>query len=187
MGIWYGWSRIVMKRAEEPEREAVVRDAPSWWMRLLVGRKPVVTFLRMAVLVVASVMVFKLVLLPVRITGRSMEPAYRDGRINFIHQLAYRNREPRRGDVVGIQFEGSRLIHMKRVVALPGERVAVRDGRVLVDGVPLEEPYARGQEVPSMQTEIQLDEDEYFVIGDNRDDSEYGRVRRDEIRGRVLF
>jgi signal peptidase I len=159
----------------------------SWWGRVLIGRNPSVTVMRLALLVVISLVAFKLVLVPVQVTGHSMEPSYRNGRINFMHRLAYRVHDPQRGDVVGIQFEGSRLILLKRVVALPGERVAVRKGRVYVNGAPLDEPYARGTDIPPTRGEVLLESDQYFAIGDNRDDSAYGLVRRSEIQGRVLF
>lgn len=159
----------------------------SWWGRILIGRNPSVTVVRLVLLVVMSLVAFKLVLVPVQVTGHSMEPSYRNGRLNFMHRLAYRLHGPQRGDVVGIQFEGSRLILLKRVVALPGERVSVRHGRVYVNGAPLDEPYARGTDIPPTREEVLLEADQYFAIGDNRDDSAYGLVRRSEIQGKVLF
>jgi signal peptidase I len=176
-----------MDASENMERESSALRVKSWWGRALIGRNPTVTAVRLVLLVVVSLVAFKLVLVPVKVTGRSMEPSYRDGRINFMHLLAYRTREPQRGDVVGIQFEGSRLILLKRIVALPGERVSVRDGRVYINGESLDEPYARGADIPPTREEVLLEPDQYFAIGDNRDDSAYGLVRRNEIQGKVLF
>jgi signal peptidase I len=70
-------------------------------------------------------------LIPVRVTGRSMEPTYRDGRVNFINRLAYG--EANRGAATwwGCKREPSRLLVLKRIVGLPGERVSVRYGRIL--------------------------------------------------------
>jgi len=116
-----------------------------------------------------------------------MEPTYRDGRVNFINRLAYRRSEPRRGDVVGLQTENSRLLVLKRIVGLPGERVSIRYGRIYIDGKALEENYTDGQPIPPTLGERELGAVEYFVIGDNRDLSAYGVVERRHIRGKVLF
>ena len=176
-----------MGTAEPINRIPAALRVNAWWVRAMIGRSPALTLVRLVMLVGISVIAFKLVLIPVQITGRSMEPSYQNGRINFIHRFAYRWREPQRGDVVGIRFEGSRLILLKRVVGLPGERVAVRNGRVYVGGESLDEPYARGADIPSTREEVLLEADQYFAIGDNRDDSAYGLVRRAEIHGKVLF
>jgi signal peptidase I len=140
---------------------------------------------RLALVLALYFGVFRIAFIPMRVLGRSMEPGYRPGRPNLIYRLAYRSSAPRRGDVVVIQVQGSIQRVMKRIVALPGERVALRAGRVFVDGAPLEEPYARGNQVRSR--EVRLRPDEYFVAGDNRDVTEVGRVTRQDILGRVLY
>ncbi|MCL4177110.1 MAG: signal peptidase I [Verrucomicrobia bacterium] len=159
----------------------------TWWGRILVGRNPAVTLIRLVVLVVVASVLFKGVLIPVRVTGKSMEPTYRDGRVNFINRLAYRRSEPRRGDVVGLQTENSRLLVLKRIVGLPGERVSIRYGRIYIDGKALAEDYTDGQPIPPTLGERKLGAVEYFVIGDNRDLSAYGVVERRHILGKVLF
>lgn len=162
-------------------------EVRPWWGRLLVGRRPAVTLVRLLVVVVLSVVVFRGVLVPMRVVGRSMEPTYRDGRFNLLNRLAYRLADPRRGDVVAIRMPGSRLVVIKRLVALPGERVAVRGARVLVNGELLRETYAWGRGIPSTRGEIRLKEDEYFAIGDNREQTAYDVVRRGNLLGKVLF
>jgi signal peptidase I len=116
-----------------------------------------------------------------------MEPSYRNGRINFLSRWAYRSATPRRGDVVGIRKQGSKLVVLKRIVGMPGERVTVRGGRVMVNGLPLQEPYAQGQGIPSTRLPLLLGPEEYFAIGDNREVTLYGEVDRSEILGKVLF
>ena len=116
-----------------------------------------------------------------------MTPTYRNGRFNLINRLAYRWHEPRRGDVVAVRAEGTYTVLLKRIVGLPGERVAIRQGHVLVNGHALNEPYARGREISAPRNGYLLGSDEYFVIGDNRDVSVYFKVHRDEILGRVLL
>jgi signal peptidase I len=171
-------------REVKPRRELEVR---SWWGRILVGRKPARTFLRLIVIVLLTLVLTKWCFLPVRVTGRSMEPTYRNGRVSVVNLLAYYGREPRRGDVVAIQLSGRRMIILKRIVGMPGERVLVRDGRTYINGAPADEPYARGRDIPPMTREVELGPRQYLVIGDNRDISEYGIIHRAEIKGKVLF
>ena len=143
--------------------------------------------MRLIVIVVVILVVKKWCLVPIRVTGHSMEPTFRDGRISVINLLIYRWQEPRRGDVVAVQEHDRRMILLKRVVGLPGERVLVRDGRTMVDGTLLDEPYARGHDMESMTNEFELGPGEYFVVGDNRDITAYGPVDLAEIKGKVLF
>ena len=82
-------------------------------------------------------------------------------------------------------------MYITRVVGLPGERVAVKDGQVLIDGSPLVEPYIRHSRVWNVD-EVTVGNNEYFVAGDNRGMTEfgatdYGRVESDRILGRLVF
>ena len=162
-------------------------EVSAWWMRLIIGRRPLRTLVRMIVIVVVALVVFKVLLIPIRVTGYSMEPTYRDGRVNFLNRYAYRRHGPSRGDVVGVQVEGSRLVLLKRVLGLPGEHVAVLDGRVAIDGRVLEEPYVKGVGRLRARKSAILGGHEYFIIGDNRGISEFGVVELREIKGKVLF
>jgi signal peptidase I len=170
---------------EGAERSGLV--VRSWWGWVLVGRRPARTLARATLLVVVVLVVVKWCLLPIRITGRSMEPTYRDGRMNVLNLLAYHRRDPQRGDVVGIRMEGHRMVPMKRVMGLPGERVSLRDGVVFINGAALNEPYTQGRDIPPTAREAVLGVNEYFVVGDNRDVSEYGIIARSEVMGKVLF
>ena len=170
---------------EKPRSEGM--EIRSWWGRILVGRRPRRTIVRLIVVVVAVFLAQKWLFVPVKVTGRSMEPTMRNGRISVLNLMAYRVRGPQRGDVVGIQLKGRRMILLKRILGLPGERVRVLDGKVWINGQPLHEPYARGDQVPSTDQESVLKPNQYFVIGDNRDVTEYGNVDRTELKGKVLF
>jgi signal peptidase I len=163
---------------------------PSWLQAVMVGRRPRNTFIRIAVLMVASFVIFDFILLPIRVTGISMLPTYRDRSINFVNCLAYAGHEPRRGDVVSIRFAGKHLMLMKRIIALPGEKVGFENGRVVINGNILDEPYEKTScdwNIPP----VQLGADEYFVVGDNRtmlpQDHVFGAVTRDRILGKVLL
>ena len=154
---------------------------------MLIGRRPARTLARLIVLILVSFVLFKFLFLPIRVVGNSMVPTYHNGRINFINRLAFRWHGPKRGDVVAVQLDSSQLVLMKRVVGLPGERIAIRAGRVVVNGRTLDEPYANVAGSPPSQSEIVLGPDEFFVIGDNRDISDYGTVHQHEVIGKVMF
>ncbi len=146
--------------------------------------------MRVLLLIVASIGIFRWVLIPVRTDGISMEPTYESGRINLVNRLAYLSSSPARGDVVAIRLAGLHVLYIKRIIALPGERVSFNSGEVRIDGVPLTETYVhyrRPWEVP----EVQLGPAEYFVVGDNRGmnaaDHTFGRVDAVRIVGRVVF
>ena len=171
----------------EPKLRRERLEIQSWWGRLLVGRHPRRTFIRLSLVVAVLLSVHQWVFIPVNVTGHSMEPTLRNGRISVLSPLAYRLADPRRGDLVGIQLHGRRMVLLKRIVGLPGEQIQVRDGKVWINGQPLHEPYARGDQVPSMDQASALKPHQYFVIGDNRDVSEYGNVDHSELKGKVLF
>jgi len=157
---------------------------------ILFGRNPRRTTVRVLLLIFASIGIFRWVLIPVRTDGISMEPTYESGRINLVNRLAYLSSSPARGDVVAIRLAGLHVLYIKRIIALPGERVSFNSGEVRIDGVPLTETYVhyrRPWEVP----EVQLGPAEYFVVGDNRGmnaaDHTFGRVDAVRIVGRVVF
>ncbi|MCU0771196.1 MAG: signal peptidase I [Verrucomicrobia bacterium] len=160
--------------------------------RLVCGTSPRRTLVRCLVLVVVCLVVFKFLFLPVRVHGGSMLPAYSSRGINFVNRLAYRRAQPRRGDVVAIwpRESSRRVVLMKRVVGLPGETVGFRDGRVVVDGVPLNEPYVRYASDWNLEP-VRCGPDEYFVVGDNRsmpmDGHWFGRAKAQLIAGRMVL
>jgi signal peptidase I len=165
---------------------------PAWWLRtIIIGRKPGFTFIRIVVLVVTTFVVFRYVLLPpVRITGPSMLPTLSENSVHFVNRLAYFRHGPRRGDVVSIRLAGNSIMYMKRIVGLPGETVEFSDGRLLINGEVLEEPYVKSPyrwDRPPQK----LGPDEYFVVGDNRimpiDDHYLGAATRDRIVGKLLL
>lgn len=165
-------------------------EVNPWWRRVVIGRRPVVTVIRGAALVVCSLILFKFWLLPFWISGVSMEPTYRNGHFNFINALSYLRAAPRRGDVVAIEMTGRGIMYLKRIIALPGESIAIRGGIVYVNGEPLNEPYVTDRSDWNM-TEVVLGPETFFVIGDNRatDQSRHrhGEVGRSKIVGKVLF
>ena len=142
--------------------------------------------MRILVLAAVSVVTFKWILMPVRADGDSMLPTYYSGNLTLVNRLAYLNNRPKRGDIVAIRLAGPRVVYIKRVIGLPGERLSVVDGEISIDGMPLAEPYVRHHRAWNVE-EVTLAPNEYFVVGDNRGTSDFGRVEADRILGRLLY
>lgn len=168
-----------------------VSPSRSGWLRVVtVGRNPRLTLIRILVLVLVCFVVFKFILLPLRVTGISMESAYHDGSVNFLNRLAYLTHEPQRGDVVSIRYAGPHVVLMKRIVGLPGETIAFVHGTILINGLPLAEPYEKNPSDWTLPPE-KIGAGEFYVVGDNRmmppGDHVHGRVERERILGKVLL
>src|SRR4029450_12115377 len=106
------------------------------------------------------------VLIPVRGSGQSMTPTLADGELTFVNTLADIRRPPARGDIVALRLAGARIVYIKRIIGMPGERVAIENGTLFINGSALDEPYVkyRGSwNVP----EVILGTDRYLFIGDN--------------------
>jgi len=168
---------------------------PGWGRVVLIGRNWKLTVARLAVLVVACFVVFRFVLLPIRVEGISMLPSYRNGSVNFVNRLAYLWHGPQRGDVVGIRLSDPSIMrpsimYLKRVIGLPGETVAFVNGRVLINGKVLDEPYEK-YDCDWNLPPVKLRLDQYFVVGDNRtmppQFHDFGRVERDHIVGKAIL
>jgi signal peptidase I len=164
---------------------------PSWLQRVLIGRNPKRTLVRIVVLVVVSFFLFRFVLVPIRVEGGSMLPTYRENGVNFVNRLAYLFHEPRRGDVVAIRLlAGAHVMYMKRIVGLPGESVAFHNGLLYINGQPVDEPYVRLSGNWEREPEP-IGPDHYYVVGDNRampwQDHTQGRAARALIVGKLLL
>ena len=130
---------------------------------------------------------------PVKVEGTSMMPGLADQERIFINKYAYRLGSIERGDVVVFRYPGDpSKNYIKRVVGIPGDRIEIFRGDVLVNGNRLEEPYVLAQfrDERSM-SELTVPEDEYFVLGDHRnlssDSRDFGVVEREAIFGKAVF
>lgn len=128
---------------------------------------------------------FTWVLWPVKVSGQSMMPNYRDGSRHFINKLAYTSAKPQRGDVVGVRTSFGE-IYIKRVVGLPGESLTFEGGTVQINGRSLQEPYVETK-IFRPPSGITLGSNKYWVIGDNRATSVRGPISVDQIIGKVVF
>lgn len=152
--------------------------------------------------IVVSLAIFALVYIflfqPHQVDGHSMEPNFHNGEYILTDKVSYRFHEPRRGDVVVFHSpQDERVDFIKRVIGLPGDTVAVKDGYAYVNGVKLPETFINdpGQVLPgaflAADTPVTVPDGEFFVMGDNRlhssDSREWGFVTRAEIVGRAFF
>ena len=162
------------------------------WLRIFsIGRRPKWTMIRLAVLITLTFGTYEFVFLPVQVVGISMEPTYHNRSLNLLNRLSYvGGKEPRRGDIVGIRMTGEHAVLLKRVVGLPGERLAFHQGIVWINGTPIEEPYLK---LPHRweTAEEYVRPDHYYFVGDNRSmDVEYhehGSALRSQIIGKVVI
>ena len=122
------------------------------------------------------------------VAGDSMRDTLITGDKVFITRLEYALGTPDRGDIAQIELPDRGGLYLKRVVGLPGETVEIISGTVHVNGQPLSEPYA----APSDDDfSVELGDDEYFVLGDNRPvsydsrEEDFGVVSAGCFRGRV--
>jgi signal peptidase I len=159
-----------------------------------------VTLLRTAFWAVVCVVVFKLLLVHVRVDGISMLPTCPDQSVYWVNRLSYVRHAPQRGDVVAIRFikmdsaigrlEPPGVMLLKRIIGLPGETVAFVDGRVLINGEILDEPYEKSGYNWNCAP-VTLSPDEYYVVGDNRSmPPEYhthGKCERSRIVGKAML
>ena len=96
--------------------------------RFVFGKNPRRTAIRVLVLGAISFILFKWVLIPIRTEGSSMLPTYQPDKLHFVNRWPMARQRPR-GDVVAIQMAGPHVLYVKRIVGLPGERVAIAAGR----------------------------------------------------------
>jgi signal peptidase I len=133
---------------------------------------------------------------PFFVRGQSMEPNFEDGDYLIIDEISYRFRDPQRGEVVVFKYPNDpSQRYIKRIIGLPGETIEIEDGKLIISK-DTEEVLDESNYLPSSvftQGEVQfsLGEDEYFVLGDNRESSSdsrrWGPLPRENIVGKVFF
>lgn len=145
-----------------------------------------------------------IIILPIRffiiqpffVKGESMEPNFYENDYLIIDEISFKLREPQRGEVVVLRspFEKN-YFFIKRIIALPGETISVKNGEVKVfneiypEGLILDETYLKLEEITEGNLEIKVGSDQYFVMGDNRkysyDSRRWGLLEEKDLIGRV--
>lgn len=129
--------------------------------------------------------------------GQSMDPTLSSGDRVLTNRMVYKLMEPKRGDLVVFKPNGNENSHyyIKRVIGLPGETVQIIDGFIYIDGEVLVEDikFDKMEFAGTAEEEITLGEDEFFVLGDNRNASEdsrnaeIGNIRKQDIDSKAWF
>ena len=163
--------------------------SPSWL-------KQIAQCVVVAVLATVSYfLISRYILQSVQVVGASMSPTLQDSDRYFLNRWIYDLREPRRGEIVVLKDPTDGAYCVKRVIALPGEAVYLKNGHLFVNGTELTEPYlphgVRTFTPEKVQEEmVAIGKNRYFVLGDNRNNSFdsrfYGTVPRENILGVVM-
>ncbi|MFH1451212.1 MAG: signal peptidase I [bacterium] len=137
---------------------------------------------------------------PFFVKGQSMEPSFETGDYLIIDEISYRFREPQRGDIIVFKFpKNPTQRYIKRIIGLPGETVAIEDGKIIVYKGEKAELLDESKYLSQLENTTALNEnfretlgeDEYFVLGDNRavsyDSRRWGAVPGENIIGRVVL
>lgn len=168
------------------------------------GMREAKSFLRQSIETVAYfIIIFLVVLLvqrfiiqPVEVNGSSMEPTLHNNNHVLLEKISYSLSEPKRFDVIVFRpYEYDKeLYYIKRVIGLPGETVQIMDSVIFINGERLDENYGLENVIKGAGIageKIVLGEGEYFVLGDNRNNSKDSRdpsvgvVKQDAILGRA--
>lgn len=129
-----------------------------------------------------------------RVSGSSMETTLSDGDNLIVDKISFRFRDPKRYEIIVFPYQyEDNTYYIKRIIGLPGETVQVMDGKVYIDGQELDEHYGNEEMLdPGIAGEqITLGDDEYFVLGDNRNHSadsrqeNVGILHRKDLLGRA--
>ena len=130
-----------------------------------------------------------------RVSGSSMETTLSDGDNLIVDKISYRFRDPARYDIIVFPYKYEEdTYYIKRIIGLPGEQVQVMDGSVYINGEKLESDIYGNEIMESAgiaENPIQLGEDEYFVLGDNRNHSadsrepNVGVLKRSDLLGKA--
>jgi len=134
---------------------------------------PLLEILEVVVVAAVSIyLVYAFIAQPFKVDGKSMEPNFSTGDYLVVDEVTYRFREPIRGEVIVLRNPtNASEFFIKRIIGLPGEEVVIYDDKVFIDGEPISEDYLSGGLRMSDTPPFRLGESEYFVMGDNRENS----------------
>ena len=137
------------------------------------------------VIVLVVVLIRTFIITPVRVDGDSMKNTLKNGDILLLYKLGSINRL----DIIVLDEEKDNEKIIKRVIGLPGETVAIRKGKIYINDKVIDDEYAYGE--TSDYDKVTLEDDEYFILGDNRliskDSRYFGPIKKSEIKGKIVF
>ncbi len=144
---------------------------------------------------VLAIVLYLFIMTPHEVVGNSMHPTYKNGEFLMANKISYKFSEPQRGDVIIFKYSDTQDF-IKRIIGIPGDKVMIKDGRIYINDELLDESnYLEdtvvsngGSYIHEGQT-ITVNEDQYFVCGDNRtnssDSREFGPVDVSKIKGKA--
>lgn len=158
----------------------------------VVDKKQKINALAPIIAAIATCFVIVLIFGVARVHGPSMDVTLHDGEIVFIQKELTRFK---RGDILVAKINkkttGERIVIIKRVIGVPGDKISIKDNKVVLNGQELAEEYIKEPMEALDMDEITLGENDYFLMGDNRNNSYdsrlHGVIKKHEIRGKVLF
>lgn len=173
-----------IQEAKEKLEDEKVRGFMRWCFEIVVT---------LVLAAMVGIMLFQ----TVTMQESSMEPTIAVGDRFFINRVVYKFSSPKRGDLIVFRTNASddAALHIRRVIGLPGETIQISGGRILIDG----EAYKEGKDFPMISnpglasSSITLESGEYFVLGDNRNNSEdsryadIGMIKKRYIAGKIWF
>jgi signal peptidase I len=162
--------RNVIDLTPKKEEQEVVKEKPqkpfkdSLW--------EFVKFLLIAAIIVIPIRIW--VAQPFIVSGSSMVPSFENGEYLIVDEFSYHFREPQRGEVVIFRYpKDQSKFFIKRIIGLPNERISIKDNKIFIfneefpGGISIEESYI-GDDIYMANLNATLDENQYFVLGDNR-------------------
>ena len=179
---WKEHPRILEMRTKLEDRK--IRGVLKWIFQI-------------AVTLVFAAVVALMLFQTVTMQENSMEPTVAVGDRFFINRAVYRFSSPKRGDLIVFRTNASddAALHIRRIIGLPGETIQISNGRILIDG----KEYQEAKQFPEItnpglaSSGVTLESGEYFVLGDNRNNSEdsryadIGNVKKRYIVGKLWF
>jgi len=186
-----------LKNTNDIEEGGEIKEPPRHWLRAT--GVFFIELVKVGVLAALTIgMVRYFIFKPFIVHGASMSPNFYENEYLIIDEISYRFSVPDRGEILVLRNPSKRNeFFLKRAVGLPGERILIEDGSVTIfnennsAGTELKESYLPPREFTPGQVDVTLAEEEYYVMGDNRDASYdsrmFGPIEEDQIIGRVLL
>lgn len=173
--------------------------------RIKIFKESIRFLVEIIIVVLIAWLIITFALKKVSVIGSSMETTLYNGEDVIVNKTSFLIFSPRREQIIAFYPESEEgeetddmddtSIQIRRVVGLPGEKIQIKDGKISIDGEIIQEkyPFELMNSAGRAVSEIQLDEDEYFVLSDNRNDMDDSRntsfteVRRKNIIGKVIL